>query len=589
MATPGTYKTSDGFISTNASTIGGGGGDLPDGTEEGQIPRWNDGAGEWTATSEVKVGAGGDLQLSSGMNAQGPMITKVIPVTAATYQILDSDHILSVSGATNAVDLTMPPSPTNGQTHHIRAFNIDNLVTIKNVSMNGVAGDYEFKNPGDALYLIWNSAQSTWENYSHINPLYPNPRDPVQVVYDDLATSPAAIEAVGAASPLVFKWKDNGEIPSGPAIQLDGDNDRINVPYYAAMDSPAATQNMTFSFWMKTFSQESRQFLVRRPGAFELQIRDGQMTIDWEGIGERRSPSIVFVLNQRHHVVVRFAWDALNSEMVSTTFIDNVPVWTEVWAGAPPTTDSSDMTLGRSTNSLNGAIDAFVWYNVALTDGQISELYNGSSGTLSHPIGIVETTDVVAQLPLAEGAGATTTANTCTLGTEDGELQGGAAWITPGLIAGTGGTPSFGVIVKGFDKRAIRPISIERQFPHKKKVGAEAPFHVHWSKSDTQAGNVVWYVEYSASPVAGTFGNTTIERGWIPIPPAAAMNKDQHCITEICVIPGAAVDPLSGIVLLTLYRDIDHPDDTYPGIAIFHSADFHIPTDKSGSREPYAQ
>lgn len=420
---------------------------------------------------------------------------------------------------------------------------------------------------------------------SYINALYPNPREPSASVFDDLTTSPGSAVDVGASKPILMKWADNGAIPSGPALRFDGSNDRVAVAYYAGMDSIVTTQQMTLAAWIKTDSEEDRQYIFRRVGQVDISLRWGEVTCVWENQGERWSgPAIV--VGQRHHLCLVFEWDSGATEMVLTGYLDGFLFWSETWYNVPAATDTSGFSLGHTSSSFNGLIDAFVWYNVALTPAQVAELYNGGSGTLNHPLGIVVADDCVAKLEMEEGSGATTDNNSILGDGIDGAITG-AIWETPGLIAGTGGTPSYGVFVKAMDKTANRPLIIERQFPHRKKIGSVAPFHIHWAKTDDQAGDVVWYVEYQAAPVSGVFGNTTVVRAWTPISITPLPGNRQHVITPIFDMPGALVDPVSGIVNMTLFRDYSHPNDTYPGIVAFLSADFHVESDKSGSREEY--
>jgi hypothetical protein len=227
----------------------------------------------------------------------------------------------------------------------------------------------------------------------------------------------------------------------------------------------------------------------------------------------------------------------------------------------------------------SGDIDGLYIYNVALTSSQISELYNGGAGTVNHPTGITEATDVIAKFDFNEGTG-TTTDNDCTLGAGmDITLAGGDTWVE-GLMGVT--TGSLGVVALAFPADEVTEIFGSVQFPHRYKQESQIYPHVHYSGVDTTAGDIVWKLEYlwvnigdalqtNTTIVSATVANDTVDFG-------------THVMADIPSTGIAGTDKrISSIMQYRLYRDGSNVADTYAGKVYLSEFDIHYECDTIGS------
>ncbi|MFA6492625.1 MAG: hypothetical protein WCV58_00545 [Patescibacteria group bacterium] len=161
----------------------------------------------------------------------------------------------------------------------------------------------------------------------------------------------------------------------------------------------------------------------------------------------------------------------------------------------------------------------------------------------------------------------------------------------PGLLVRTNASApdlvTFGpvvtnLIIYGFDGTAtLEQVYFNVQLPHSYKLGTDLYPHIHWSPTDTSAGNVVWKLEYSWADVNGTFAApTTIAT----TPQATGGTAWAHNVVSFPTISGTGVD-ISRILVCRLYRDPADAGDTYTHDAALLNFDFHFEKDTLGSRE----
>ncbi len=142
-----------------------------------------------------------------------------------------------------------------------------------------------------------------------------------------------------------------------------------------------------------------------------------------------------------------------------------------------------------------------------------------------------------------------------------------------------GGT-STGVYLHHFSPTSINSVYFTIQFPHASKQGGTVYPHLHWSPTTTNTGNVRWCMEYTWIDINGTFPNTST----VVILDAGDGTAYKHQIASFASFAGKNI---SSIVVVRLYRDASHVDDTYTGDAAALEFDVHYPIDTLGSRQEF--
>lgn len=122
------------------------------------------------------------------------------------------------------------------------------------------------------------------------------------------------------------------------------------------------------------------------------------------------------------------------------------------------------------------------------------------------------------------------------------------------------------------------------QIPHSYKLGTNLRPHVHWTPTTTDAGNVVWQLEYAWQDLGAVFSAATP----IEIIDAAAGVAWEHQLAEFPEISGAGVD-LSSMLICRLFRNPAHTSDTYGQDAALLEFDIHFQANTLGSREEFSK
>ncbi|MCP5006179.1 MAG: hypothetical protein GY941_19895 [Planctomycetes bacterium] len=143
----------------------------------------------------------------------------------------------------------------------------------------------------------------------------------------------------------------------------------------------------------------------------------------------------------------------------------------------------------------------------------------------------------------------------------------------PVLVDFVGDIPQY-----SFSAGQLRELTVNFHFNHDIKQGSLFYPHVHWTPSDDSAGVVRWGMEYTlalghnqeAFPVSET----------IYVEQAAAEVDRMHQIAEYA--PGidfAALEP-DILLVMRVFRDGTHVNDTYPNAVFGLCADIHYLADR---------
>ena len=119
------------------------------------------------------------------------------------------------------------------------------------------------------------------------------------------------------------------------------------------------------------------------------------------------------------------------------------------------------------------------------------------------------------------------------------------------------------------------------QLPHSYKEGTDIVPHVHWMPSTTNAGSVVWELEYIWVNVNGTTpGSTSVT---VTDAGDGTALKQQKAI--FAAIDGTG-KTISSVLTGRLTRLTSDPGDDFTGIAYGLEIDFHHQINTIGSRQP---
>lgn len=144
------------------------------------------------------------------------------------------------------------------------------------------------------------------------------------------------------------------------------------------------------------------------------------------------------------------------------------------------------------------------------------------------------------------------------------------------------GAGSIGVYADAFDSVTQESALFQVQTLHKWKEGSTLKLHVHWAKSNANAGGVTWGVEFTNANIAGVFPNTTIAKSSTII--AGSGGDHEHNITSILDIDMSG-KLISNMFVARVFRDPDDAGDTYGSDAFLLEVDFHMEIDRPGSRQ----
>lgn len=132
-----------------------------------------------------------------------------------------------------------------------------------------------------------------------------------------------------------------------------------------------------------------------------------------------------------------------------------------------------------------------------------------------------------------------------------------------------------------FSATAMMECFASFHIPHTYKAGTPVYFHTHWAQSTANTGTVRWGFEY-------TFARGYAQEAFpatqtVYVEQAGSSTQYMHMIAETTAItiPNLEVD---GILLVRIFRDAAHGNDTNTQTAALITADIHIEVDRVATK-----
>lgn len=158
------------------------------------------------------------------------------------------------------------------------------------------------------------------------------------------------------------------------------------------------------------------------------------------------------------------------------------------------------------------------------------------------------------------------------------------------LILGIGQDPSRdatdGLLV--FDAASTERVFVQAQLPHGWKEGTALRPHVHWMKTTSASGNVLWQLDYKWAPIGEVMDAdfTTLSSSMV----ANGDNDtvDEHLVTSLGSISGIGKS-VSDMLVMKLSRIGGDAADTYGADCRLLEFDIHHVRDSLGSIEEFTK
>lgn len=142
-----------------------------------------------------------------------------------------------------------------------------------------------------------------------------------------------------------------------------------------------------------------------------------------------------------------------------------------------------------------------------------------------------------------------------------------------------------------FSGSATNSVFITLQIPHTWYEGSTLKPHVHWQKTDTSSGNVLWQLDYKWSPVNEVMDAafTTLQASTVSDGTPDTDTADKHLITPLGDISGEGKQ-VSDMLIMKLSRLGGDASDTYNNQqARFLEFDIHYEIDGLGTGAEYTK
>lgn len=132
-----------------------------------------------------------------------------------------------------------------------------------------------------------------------------------------------------------------------------------------------------------------------------------------------------------------------------------------------------------------------------------------------------------------------------------------------------------------FNKAQDNELFFVGQLPHGYKLGTDLHAHIHWSPIDTNTGVCRWVVDHSIIDINGTFeANVTLT-----VEDAGDGTTNKHQYADLGDISGSGLTGVNAMILLRVYREGTHSNDTYDNDAVLLKFDLHFQLDTRGSNQ----
>ena len=142
-----------------------------------------------------------------------------------------------------------------------------------------------------------------------------------------------------------------------------------------------------------------------------------------------------------------------------------------------------------------------------------------------------------------------------------------------------------------FSGNTTNTVFITMQIPHTWYEGSTLKPHVHWQKTDTSSGDVLWQLDYKWAPVNEVMDAafTTLQASTVADGTPDTDTADKHLITPLGDISGAGKQ-VSDMLVMKLSRLGGDASDTYNNKnARFLEFDIHYEVDGVGTAAEYTK
>lgn len=123
------------------------------------------------------------------------------------------------------------------------------------------------------------------------------------------------------------------------------------------------------------------------------------------------------------------------------------------------------------------------------------------------------------------------------------------------------------------------------QIPHSWRENTTLLPHVHWQKTTSAAGNVVWQLSYQWSPIGADLEDAIVLSAFEPAV-SDGNTANRHALTRLGNIP-ADGRHISDMLLMKLSRLGTNENDTYAASARLIEFDIHYQLNSPGSRQEF--
>lgn len=167
------------------------------------------------------------------------------------------------------------------------------------------------------------------------------------------------------------------------------------------------------------------------------------------------------------------------------------------------------------------------------------------------------------------------------------DLKFPAAGVNP---PGQVSDPDFDTTNGGwlFAASGTEVIFMQAQLPHSWEAGTELRPHVHWQKTSSASGDVLWRLSYKWAPIGEVMDAafTDLDSSTVVSVTPDTDTEDMHLITAFSAIT-ATGKTLSDMLVMKLSRIGSDGSDTYGADARLLEFDIHFRKNAFGSRQEY--
>jgi hypothetical protein len=139
-----------------------------------------------------------------------------------------------------------------------------------------------------------------------------------------------------------------------------------------------------------------------------------------------------------------------------------------------------------------------------------------------------------------------------------------------------------------FSASATNVIAVHAQLPHAWQEGSAIYPHVHWGKTSSASGNVLWRCQYKVASPGEAFPAdwTTLDSSTTAI--SDSNTEEQHLITSFgpITLTGKLISTMVNFIISRVGGD---PLDTYAAEAKLYEFDAHYLRDASGSGQQWVK